>query len=100
MLETECIPRFVRALRAFPGNFTLQWRGATAIVHLAASEPLSSELGKAGAVDALVNAWKGGAAERDLRQTLLWAFGAMAALPDNQERFKAARLAALLRETI
>ncbi|CAM9351882.1 unnamed protein product [Chrysoparadoxa australica] len=99
ILESGCLPLLIKAMDHFPKQYDIAWKGGLAIMYLAKSDAVCSDLGKAGGVQALIALWKAWE-DNSIRQIVLWGFSEMCRLEPNRLRMSNERLAVLLRDVL
>ncbi|CAN0442706.1 unnamed protein product [Pylaiella littoralis] len=100
VLQSRCVFKLLKAMKAFPQARSLQWKGLLAMTHLAKKDEVCFDLGKAGAVQLLVKMWTEWE-DDEMRQLLLWAMNEVARIAEtNQLRMSAERAGAVLRESM
>jgi hypothetical protein len=97
IVPTEGIETLVNAMNMYPKVYRIQWRGCACITDLAVRDAgVCSELGKRGAVQAVMNAYDRFDSSKDVRQQALWAMAGLIKQEHCRQRLEEAGLVTVL----
>mmetsp|Transcript_2236 Transcript_2236/g.4583 ORF Transcript_2236/g.4583 Transcript_2236/m.4583 type:complete len:409 (+) Transcript_2236:165-1391(+) len=100
IVSAEGIEALVSAMGGYPKSYQIQWRGCATITDFSQSIAVCSELGKRGAVTAVMNAYERFADNKDVRQQALWAMAGLCKVSHCRERLEEQQLKILLYKLI
>lgn len=100
IVAAEGIEALIAAMAAYPKSYQIQWRACATITEFSRALPVCSELGKRGAVTAVMNAYERFADNRDVRQQALWAMAGLSKIDHCRERLEDQQLKILLYKLI